>query len=72
MPQPGEPYAEPFVCEAGECWRMVHAVGGQATQCNKAPAFTGRWFAASGKHWRRLWSCEWHLEGLMGIRQFGE
>ena len=71
MPQPGDPYAQAFVCEPGECWRMVHDRQGQATHCAEEPAYTGRWFAPSGKQWWRVWACADHLEGLTGLREFG-
>lgn len=45
MPEPGDPYASAFVCEVGQCWRMIHDRQGQATHCPEAPSWTGRWHA---------------------------
>jgi hypothetical protein len=33
MPQPGDPYADAFGSEVGQCWRMIHDRQGQATHC---------------------------------------
>ena len=71
MPQPGDRYAQAFIEQPGQCWAFVHDRQGQATHCSETPSWTGRWFAPSGKRWWRVWSCEAHLDGLTGLRQFG-
>lgn len=71
MPHPGDPYAQAFIVEPGECWRMFRDRQEQEAHCAQAPAYTGRWLAPSGKQWWRVWSCERHLDGLTGIREFG-
>jgi hypothetical protein len=68
---PGDPYANAFVSEVGQCWRMVHDRQGQAAHCLETPTWTGRWFAPSGERWWRVWACPDHLEGLTGLREFG-
>lgn len=69
--QPGEPYANAFVAEPMQCWRMIHDHQGQATHCCQEPTWTGRWFSPSGERWWRVWSCEDHIEGLTGLKRFG-
>jgi hypothetical protein len=71
MPQPGDPYAQAFVAEVGQCWRMIHDYKGQATHCLETPTWTGRWFSPSGDRWWPVWACTDHLEGLTGLREFG-
>ena len=46
--QPGDPYANAFVSEVGQCWRMIHDRQGQADHCHETPSWTGRWFSPSG------------------------
>ena len=70
MPQPGERHPG-FVAQVDRCWAFVYSKQLQATHCRQAPTHTGRWFAKSGDPWWRVWSCQAHLEGLTGIRQFG-
>jgi hypothetical protein len=72
IPQPGDSYAQAFIVEAGECWRMVHDDKGQATHCAQEPTLTGRWYTPrhDGTYWR-VWSCSDHLEGLTGVKEFG-
>jgi hypothetical protein len=72
MPRPGDPYASAFVAEVGQCWRMIHDRQGQATHCRDVPTWTGRWFALSGERWWRVWACPAHIEGLTGLREFGQ
>jgi hypothetical protein len=61
MPQPGDPYADAFVSEAGQCWRMVHDRHGQAAHCLEPTSSTGRWYSPrdDGTYWR-VWSCPDH------------
>jgi hypothetical protein len=71
MPQPGDRYAQAFTVEPGQCWATVHDRQGQATQCSETPSWTGRWLSPRGDRWWRVWSCSDHIEGLMGLREFG-
>jgi hypothetical protein len=71
MPQPGDPYANAFVSEPMQCWRMIHSRQGQATHCVQRASWTGRWFSPSGDQWWRVWACPDHLDGLTGLREFG-
>ena len=71
MPEPGDPYANAFVSEPMQCWRMIHDRQGQADHCHETPFWTGRWFSPSGDRWWRVWACPDHLEGLTGLREFG-
>ena len=71
MPEPGEP-CPGFIAEAGRCWRMVYSQQMQATHCGQTPTYTGRWFSPRGDRWFRVWACPGHLEGLTGLRQFGQ
>ena len=73
MPQPGDRYAHAFTVEPGQCWAMVHDYTGQATHCAENPTWTGRWFSPRGDgRWWRVRSCPDHIEGLTGLRQFGQ
>jgi hypothetical protein len=69
MPQPGDPYANAFRVEPGQCWRMVHDVRLQGEHCPEPPSWTGRWFSPRADRWWRVWACEHHPEGLTGLRQ---
>ena len=60
-----------FIVQPERCWRMVCSAQMQATHCRGATTFTGRWRSPKGDQWWRVWACEHHLEGLIGIRQFG-
>jgi len=72
MPQPGDPYADAFVSEVGQCWRMVHDRQGQAAHCLEPTTSTGRWYSSrdDGTYWR-VWSCPDHLAGLTAVRETG-
>jgi hypothetical protein len=72
MPQPGKRYAQAFTVEPGQCWAMLHDRQGQATHCAETPSWTGRWFSPRGDRWWRVWSCPDHIEGLTGLREFGD
>ncbi len=65
-PSPGDSYANAFVAEAGQFWRMVFGRNDQATHCAETPIWTGRWLAPNGERWWQVWSCPEHLEGLTG------
>jgi hypothetical protein len=69
MPSPGDPYANAFRVEFGQCWRIVHDERLQATHCPEEPAWTGRWFSPRNDRWWRVWSCERHADGLTGLRR---
>jgi hypothetical protein len=71
MPQPGDPYANAFISEPMECWRMIHDRQGQATHCMETPTWTGRWFSPRRDRCWRVWACADHVGGLTGLRQFG-
>ena len=72
MPQPGDPYANAFVAEVSQCWRMVHGYKGQAAHCAQPTTFTGRWYSPKyDGTYRRVWACADHLEGLVAITELG-
>jgi len=73
MPQPGDPYANAFVSEPMQCWRMIHDRQGQAAHCLETPAWSGRWFAPSGDRWWRVWArtTTW-ADGFAGVRRVAE
>jgi hypothetical protein len=71
IPAHGDPYAQAFIVEPMQCWRMVHDRQGQAGHCPEPPSWTGRLFSRQGERWWRVWSCRDHLEGLTGLREFG-
>jgi hypothetical protein len=66
MPEPGDPYANAFVSEPMQCWRMIHDRQGQAAHCHETPSWTERWFSPSGDRWWIVWACPDHLEGAHG------
>ena len=71
MPQPGDRHPG-FIVEPMRCWAMVYDGTMQAAHCAERPNWTGRWFSSKGDRWWRVWSCVDHLEGLTGLREFGE
>ena len=54
MPRTGDPYAQAFIAELMQCWRMIHDRQGQAAHCMEAPTWTGRWFSPRGDRWWRV------------------
>ena len=51
---------------------MVYSHQLQAIHCHEAPSWSGRWFSPQGDRWWRVWSCGKHLDGLTGLRPFGQ
>jgi hypothetical protein len=43
----------------------------QAAHCTETPIWTGRWFSPKGDRWWLVWGCPDHIEGLTGLKQFG-
>jgi hypothetical protein len=50
---------------------MVYDHNLQATHCDDAPRWTGRWRSPGGDRWWMVWACPDHLDGLTGLREFG-
>ena len=51
---------------------MVYDGTMQADHCPERTSWTGRWFSPKGDRWWRVWACPAHLEGLTGLREFGQ
>lgn len=70
-PRPGD-RSPGFTADAGRCWAMLYDRNLQSTHCRDEPRFTGRWLSPRGDgQWFRVWACPEHLEGLIGLREFG-
>ena len=72
MLQPGDRSAGFFV-EPSRCWAFVfdHNLR-QSTHCREAPSHTGRWHSPKQDGtWWRVWTCEYHVDGLTAVREFG-
>ena len=70
-PGPGDRHPG-FMAEPSRCWALVYNRQLQATHCRGETTWTGRWFSPRGDQWWRVWSCPDHLDGLTGLRQFGQ
>ena len=70
MPEPGDPYANAFVSDPMQCWRMIHDRQGQADHCGR-DAVVDRTLVQSQATAGGAWSCPDHIEGLTGLREFG-
>jgi hypothetical protein len=44
----------------------------QAINCPETPSWSRRWFGPQGDRWWRVLSCAKHLDGLTGLRPFGQ
>jgi hypothetical protein len=64
MPQLGDSFANAFISEPTECWRIIHDRQGQATHYMETPTWTGRWFSPRRDRCWRVWACANHLGGL--------
>ena len=71
MPQPGDPSANVFVAEVGQCWRMIHDRQGQATHCREAPTWTGPLVLSERREVVEGVGLRCTLEGLTGLRESG-
>jgi hypothetical protein len=54
-PRPGDPYANAFRVEPGQCWRIAHDERLQAMHCPEQPAWKGTWRDAKGSL-RHAWT----------------
>jgi len=71
LQEPGEPYAQAFIVEPEQCWRVVRDVRSQAAICCQPTSWTSRWFSPRNDGtWWRVWSCEAHIDGLTGLRRY--
>jgi hypothetical protein len=61
-----------FTVEARRCWQTVYDHNLQATHCDDAPPWTGLWRSPKGDHRWVVWACTWELDGLTGLREFGQ
>ncbi|HXN63237.1 MAG TPA: hypothetical protein VN886_22530 [Acidimicrobiales bacterium] len=69
-PEPGDRHPG-FTVEPGRCWAFVYSKQMQAAHCTETPIWTGRWFSPKGDRWWLVWGCPDHIEGLTGLKQFG-
>ena len=67
---PGDPYANAFVSEVGQCWRMVHDRQGSHALLGDAD-LDGAVVRSLGERWCPVWACPDHIEGPTGLREFG-
>ncbi len=67
MPRPGD-NSPGFFVAPGRCFRMIYSPQLQSTHCYEPTAWRGRWTDAKGRV-HRVWTCDGHTDGLMGVRR---
>ena len=61
-----------FIVDHTRCWATVYDRNLRSTHRVETPTWTGRWFSPAGDRGWRVWSCPDHLDGLTGLKEFGQ